>query len=91
MPTLMEVVEQQRAAALAHRLRLGLGIYCAEFGAQVLYDVPVEWRDSKGRKRSDDCATVRVNGYTALIFVSNSDGTGIVRRLGCSGLKIDGK
>jgi len=26
-----------------------------------------------------------------LIFVSNSDGTGIVRRLGCSGLKIDGK
>jgi hypothetical protein len=91
MPTLAETIEEQRAAALAHRLRLGLGEYRPILGTQVLYNVPVEWRDTEGRKQSDDCATVHVNGSMVVLYVNGGNGRGIVRRLGSKGLKIDGK
>ena len=91
MPTLAETIETQRASALAHRLRLGLGEYSALVSTQVLYNVPVEWRDMEGRKQSDDCATVHVDRNMAVLYVSGGNGRGIVRRLGSKDLKIDGK
>ena len=91
MPTLQETIDLQRSLALAHRLRLGLGEYSALVGTQVLYNVPVEWRDDKGQLQSDDCATVHVNGLMAALYVNGGNGRGIVRRLGSKGLKIDGK
>ena len=90
MSTLEETIDAQRAAALAHRLRLGLGEYRPITGAQVLYNVPVEWRDSEGRPQKCDCATVHVDRSIAILHVANGTG-GIVRRLGSPGLKIDGK
>lgn len=51
MPTLEQTIEAQRAASLAHRLRLGLGEYKPITGAQVLYNVPVEWLDDDGKVR----------------------------------------
>lgn len=91
MPTLQETIDTQRAAALAHRLRLGLGEYLPITGPQVLYNVPVEWRDDLGRLQSDDCATVHVDRNMAILYVNGNGGRGIVRKLGCKGLKIDGK
>lgn len=90
MPTLEETIDAQRTAAVAHRLRLGLGEYRPITGAQVLYNVPVEWRDSEGRPQKCDCATVHVDRSIAILYVANGTG-GIVRRLGSPGLKIDGK
>jgi hypothetical protein len=90
MPTLQETIDAQRAASLAHRLRLGLGEYRPITGTQVLYNVPVEWRDNDGRLRRCDCATVHVDRAIAILYVGNAV-QGIVRKLGCPGLKIDGK
>lgn len=90
MPTLQETIDAQRAASLAHRLRLGLGEYRPITGTQVLYNVPVEWRDSERRPQKYDCATVHVDHSMAILYVGNSTGS-IVRRLGCAGLKIDGR
>ena len=84
-------IEDRRVAALAHRLRLGLGEYQPITGTQVLYNVPVEWRNDKGEKCSDDCATVHVERAIVFLYVAGGNGRGIVRRLGCPGLKIDGK
>ena len=91
MLTLAETIEQQRAAVLAHRSRLGIGEYSALVGCVVLYNVPVEWRDSEGRKCSDDCSTVHVDRNMVVLYVNGGNGRGIVRRLGSAGLKIDGK
>ena len=91
MLTLQETIDTQRAEALAHRLRLGLGEFSALVGTQVLYNVPVEWRDTEGRKQSDDCATVHVDRNMVVLYVNGGNGRGIVRKLGCKGLKIDGK
>ncbi len=90
MPTLAETIETQRAEILAHRLRLGLGEYRPILGTQVLYNVPVEWRDESGKKQACDCATVHVDRSMAVLYVANGV-CGIVRRLGSKGLKIDGK
>ena len=91
MPTLQETIDLQRSLALAHRLRLGLGEYSALVGTQVLYSVPVEWRDDKGQLQADDCATVHVDRSMCVLYVSGNGGRGIVRKLGCKGLRIDGK
>jgi hypothetical protein len=91
MLTLQETIDTQRAAALAHRLRLGLGEYSALVSTQVLYNVPVEWLDTDGKRQSDDCATVHVDKSMVVLHVNGGNGRGIVRRLGCKGLKIDGK
>lgn len=90
MPTLEQTIEAQRAASLAHRLRLGLGEYKPITGTQVLYNVPVEWRDDDGKLQRRDCATVHVDRAMVVLYVGTT-GRGIVRRLGCPGLKIDGK
>jgi hypothetical protein len=91
MPTLEDTIELQRAAALAHRLRLGLGEYQPINGTEVLSFVSVEWRDDRGIRQTDDCAVVHVHGNMACLYVNGNNGRGIVRRLGCPGLKIDGK
>lgn len=88
LPSIEQVAESQRQAALSHRLRLGLGEYRPITGTQVLYMVPVEWRDDKGEMQKTDCATVHVDRMMCIIYPGMGS---IVRRLGCPGLKIDGK
>lgn len=51
----------------------------------------VDAQRAKGEKCSDDCATVHVDRSMCLLYVNGGNGRGIVRRLGCPGLKIDGK
>jgi hypothetical protein len=89
--TLAETIDNQRAASLAHRLRLGLGEYQPINGTEVLSFVPVEWRDDRGVLQKDGCAVVHVFNSMACLYVNGNNGRGIVRRLGCPGLKIDGK
>lgn len=89
MPTLMEVVEQQRAAALAHRARLGVGEYSALAGAIVWHNCRVDYRDDIGTAHQIDGATVHIGRSTVAVWPGGV--SSFVRRLGAPGFKIDGK